>query len=161
MNIESANNRVRVFSAPRQFDVVTLLVVTAAYAVGFAVLRAVSFPPVGAVIVAAFFTAVALGQSLVFDGTHPRIASAVVGFVFTLIAMLFQLPIQSHVLSGEDLLALAFYCLIFGSFFGYFAGVLVGFVFMIAHWVRLLVAGEQINHHPANEQPDGTSGNTE
>jgi hypothetical protein len=130
------------FSAPRRFDMTTILVVTTAYAAVFALLRAVRFPAMAVLLVAAFFTLVALGQAILFGGKHPRSASALIGSVFFLIILIaYSLIFQQAQLPDTLLLSILF-CLISGAICGYVGGVLVGFVFMVAHWIHLVLSSD-------------------
>lgn len=126
-----------VFSAPRKFDLSTILVVTTAYAAVFALMRAISFSAMAFLFVSAFITSVALGQAILFRAKHPRWASTLAGSVFFVIGLLAWSVIGQH---GPPPSPMIVFSLITGAFWGYIGGVLVGFVFMVAHGVRLLLS---------------------
>jgi len=67
---------------PRRFGIGTLFVVTAVFAVVFALLRAMGTSPTVYLVVASFFATIALGQVLLFEGRHPRAASIIAGMAF-------------------------------------------------------------------------------
>jgi len=128
----------RVFSAPRKFDLSTVIVVTTVYAVGFAALRAVGFPAVGVFVLAAFFTSVALGQAVLFGAKHPRMASTVVGSAFVAIAVTIGTLADPDAVTIQEDPSILFIAAFWGVLFGYVGGVLVGSVFMVAHGVRVI-----------------------
>jgi hypothetical protein len=135
------------FSAPRNFDLLTILVITTAYAAMFALLRAISFPGIAVLIVAAFFTSVALGQAILFGAKHPRWASTLVGSLFFVLLLIGNFLIDRQSPPPDALLPMILSTLIFGAFSGYIGGVFVGFVFMVAHGIRLVLS-------PDDSSPD-------
>jgi hypothetical protein len=139
-NSATSTDSAGLFSAPRKFDLLTILVVTTAYAVVFALLRAISFPGIAVLIVAAFFTSVALGQAILFGAKHPRWASALVGSVFFVILLFAYALMDQHSPPPDALLQAIWWTLIFGAFSGYIGGVIVGFVFLVAHGIRLVLS---------------------
>jgi len=137
--MSSPTDHAGVFSAPRKFDLSTVLVVTTAYAAVFSLLRAIGIPPVVVFIVATFFTSVALGQAILFGAEHPRLASAIVGSAFFVVALTIYALLDPGA-TPEELPSMIVWNLISGAFWGYVGGVVVGFVFMVAHWVRLMLS---------------------
>lgn len=128
--------RTPVTGVPRRFGVGTLLVITAMYAVLFAVLRAISLPPIFFVFYALFFTAVGLGQMLLFQGKQARRASAYVGAGFSLVASflcygaarVWELSSSlSHLFFPIDPLV----AVLGGMLSGYLVGVLIAGVFLV------------------------------
>lgn len=71
--------RGRIYSAPRRFDLFTVMIVTAAYALLLGGMSALRFPPVVSGYVAGFITLVGIGQAVLFGGRWPRFASVVSG----------------------------------------------------------------------------------
>jgi hypothetical protein len=136
----TSTDSVGLFSAPRKFDILTILVVTTAYAAVFALLRAINFSGIAVLIVAAFFTSVALGQAILFGAKHPRWASALVGSLFFVVMIIGNLLIDQQSPRPDLLLGMIWSILIFGAFAGYIGGVFVGFVFMVAHGIRLALS---------------------
>jgi hypothetical protein len=129
-----------VFRVPRRYDLATLLAVTMAYACLFGVLRIVMEP--GAVIwIAGFLTTVGISQAILFGGRCPRAASVLAGMGFmaatigTLAVMEFQQIVQT---GGRFLLSIVVIYVLLGAMLGYFGGVLVAGVFLIAHHLRRL-----------------------
>jgi hypothetical protein len=147
-NTATSTDSAGLFSAPRKFDLSTMLVVTTAYAAVFALLRAISFPAMDVFIVSAFFTSVALGQAILFGAKHPRWASALVGSAFGVILLIASPLIYQHGRPPDEIppppliLTNVILCVIFGAFYGYVGGVIVGFVFMIAHGIRLVLSSD-------------------
>ena len=84
---------IREAGVPRQFGVGMLLVVTAVYAVLFAILRASKAPPSSFVVVGLFPFLIGLGQMLLFKGQRPRRASMIVG---ACIAVVFWITERDH-----------------------------------------------------------------
>ncbi|MCA9169326.1 MAG: hypothetical protein KDB23_16745 [Planctomycetales bacterium] len=125
----SSPDQVRVYSTPRRFDLSTVLVITTAYALGFAGLRGLRVPLQLVALVGGFVTVVGLSQAVLFGGKYPRAASILTGVVLQhLVILLFGGRLNLI----EDIVG----CVIGGSICGYFAGTLVGGVFLIIDRVR-------------------------
>ena len=139
-NNATPKDSARLFSAPRKYDLSTAIVVTTAYAALFALLRAINFPPMAALLVVAFFTSVALGQAILFGAKHPRWASALVGAAFFVIMLTAYSMLDQHGPTPNELPSIITFSLVSGAFWGYVCGVIVGFVFMVAHGVRLVLS---------------------
>ena len=71
-----------IYSAPRRFDLATIMVVTLAYALLLAGLRLLRMPPSGVLHVAGCITCVGIGQALLFRGKRPRLSSILVGVAY-------------------------------------------------------------------------------
>ena len=119
--------RPTIYSAPRRFDIATVLTVMAAYALLFTAMRLLGWEPATLGVVGGFVTAVGIGQALLFGGNAPRIASVVVGAAYWAFAV--------TVASGGNV-CLGFSSLFWGGVSGYVAGTLVGGVFLVADAVR-------------------------
>lgn len=135
------SSRPKVYSAPRRFDLTTILVVTAGYAVLFGSLKML-FNALGetagvAIVVGGFVTAVGIGQAMLFRGRKPRTASIMVGAVLCSIIMVgMMLWSNPRRLPGSMLPFILVYGAIGGIIYGYLAGVLVGGVFLVADLFR-------------------------
>ena len=120
---------------PRRFGVGIMLVITTMYAVLFSVLETFGAHPVVFVAIAIFFTAVGLGQMLLFKGQHPRRASIIVGA--SLLGGLSILGGVFGVVIGGGWGIVGFLCcaivlwVICGALFGYLAGGLIAGVFLV------------------------------
>lgn len=121
------------YAAPRRFDLATMFVVMAAYALLFTGLTLLDFQPVSKQVIAALITVVGIGQALLLNVFNPRAASILVGAaaytLFSLIIWIFFFPSSFFalvVING----------MIGGSILGYLAGVLVGGVFLVADFCR-------------------------
>jgi hypothetical protein len=125
---------------PRRFGVGTLLIITTAYAVLFAVMRALEFPPAAFVLVSLFFTAVGLGQMLLFKGRQPRKASVIVGACLYPPLFLGTIILESgagHRYHLPPDLGIGVCCSIpSGAMAGYLAGILIAGVFLVVEKVR-------------------------
>jgi hypothetical protein len=123
---------------PRRFGIGTLLLITAMYAVLFAVLRVFHAPPFVFVEIAGFFTAVGLGQMFLFKGQRPRRASVIVGVGFY-VAMSIFFWVDNRLL-GRGVFVLFLINLVeglfFGALFGYLAGVMIAGVFLMSDKLR-------------------------
>jgi hypothetical protein len=135
------SSRPKVYSAPRRFDLTTILVVTAGYAVLFGALKMI-FSSLGetsgvAITIGGFVTAVGIGQAMLFGGRRPRTASIMVGAALCSIIMVgFSLWSTPRGMSGPMLPFIVVYGAIAGIIYGYLAGVLVGGVFLVADLFR-------------------------
>lgn len=122
---------------PRRFGVGGLLIISTMYAVLFAILRTLEVPPLDFVGVVLFFTAVGLGQMLLFKGQRPRRASMIVGACMFagFIAFLDWTGIGP---SRRTLSCRAFEVegAIIGAGYGYLAGVLIAGVFLLIDKAR-------------------------
>ena len=138
VNHEAAR-RGRIYSAPRRFDLATILIVTAAYALVLGGLASYNVPPFVSAYVAAFITCVGIGQALLFGGRRPRLASVLTGMAAYFLCML-SLPFADRhfeIFGPSNLIAFAIMTsVMYGSILGYVAGVLVGGVFLVAEVVR-------------------------
>ena len=123
------------FGVPRRFGIGTMLVVTAMYAMLFAVLRAIGLSPLDFGVIVLFFTAVGLGQAILFGGKRPRVASRIVGASFSLsvgLVRFFHREMTSGVSIPLHYLCIGIlFSLFFGLLWGYVAGVLISGVFLM------------------------------
>jgi putative addiction module component (TIGR02574 family) len=144
---------IKLYSAPRRFDLFTIMIVTAAYAVLLSGMNALRFPPIVSFFVAAFITMVGIGQAALFGGRQPRLASAVSGAVAYFLCWLFfalmnpRWDIAFMIIPGLLLSAIA------GSPLGYLAGVLVGGVFLVADVLRQRYGKETVDDGSARANP--------
>jgi hypothetical protein len=119
-------------SAPFQFGISTLLIITALYAVLFGVMRTFNFPPVAFAVVAMLFTTVGLGQTFLFKGLRPRKASMIAGAGFFVVLwaiylVAFGKDYFSHFFAPFDPVEGAF----FGAIYGYVVGLLISGAFAV------------------------------
>jgi hypothetical protein len=118
---------------PRRFGVGILLVITTMFAVLFAIMQTLRFPPFVFAVVAVFFGAVGLGQMLLFKGQRPRRASVIVGACFypclVLGTIVFEILFSNSLYSPDLCFLLS--SIPFGALFGYLAGGLIAGVFLL------------------------------
>jgi hypothetical protein len=159
-----------IYAAPRRFDLATILVVTLAYAALFAVMRLLRWPLPMFGVVALFVTLVGVGQAVLLKGRAPRLASAVVGSVFFVMA-----PAILDVLSGTgqslsatiDSLVLyvcgpAICVAVSGAIVGYCTGAMIGGVFLVIaagrscgqSWGRPWPPPDAPDQLPQDSEPD-------
>ncbi|NOZ41179.1 MAG: hypothetical protein GXP24_13275 [Planctomycetes bacterium] len=148
----AAQQKYKRYSAPRRFDLATLLVVTAAYAMLFTGLKALDFSSSIFLYVAGLITLVAIAQSLFATWEKPRLSSflfrndprqvsILVGIVFHMLlvfrtyGVFIWQDIQRGVPLGKLVMSLLA-ILLPGALMGYFSGVLVAGVFLIADNLR-------------------------
>ena len=118
---------------PRRFGISTLLVITAMYAVPFAVLRTFGVRPSTFVVVAMFFTAVGLGQAILYKGQRPVRASMVAGACFfaglSVVNMIVIGPLKAAPLPFAPFHP--FEGAFGGAILGYLSGLLIAGVFVV------------------------------
>lgn len=144
----------KIYSAPRQFDLATIFVVTFAYSLLFALMSALSFPPVSSLAMGGFITLVGIGQAVLFAGRLPRAASLLTGAIACIpitIAVIMSTP---RGFRNDTLLLSVPFSFIFGAGLGYLAGVLVGGVFLVADKIRQAFAGRKGVDEPLAEMAD-------
>ena len=120
-----------------RFGIGTLLVITTMYAMLFGILRALGATPWVFVMFALLFTAVGLGQRLLFKGQRPQKASIVAGACFFVVLYVFSLVVFGaeytyHPFVPFDPVEGAF----FGAIYGYVAGLLISGAFWITGELR-------------------------
>lgn len=125
---------VTIFSAPRRFDLATMLAVTTAYALMFGTMRMLDADNVFMLVTGLYVSFIALSQALLFGGKHPRWASIVSSVGFAAGSIL--IAILSGQFSAGDIFALMVACVIVFPPLGYLTGALIGGVFLIAHHLR-------------------------
>jgi hypothetical protein len=127
------------YSAPRRFDLATMFVGTAAYSILFGILTALDavfdYGPLPLLVLGSIIAAVAVAQSIWHEFANPRGVSVIVGTAaFTLLLCL--LAVFHPRADGAALIWALMAGLIAGPVLGYFAGVLVGGVFLVADLFR-------------------------
>ena len=123
------------FSVPRRYDLATLMAVTMAYACLFGALRAWNAAPELVIWIAGFLTTVGAAQAILFGGRSPRRASVFAGMAFAAASYAVLMVIDTEGFTGFCFLIAASLC---GAMFGYFGGVIVAGVFLVAHYLRCL-----------------------
>ena len=132
------SNRPKLYSAPRRFDLATMLVVTTAYAVLFACMKALNFDVVPFAIIAGFITFVGVAQSLLNHWHRPRLVSCLTGvFVYAAFVVWKYIEAGRNPYFGTMVYGL----ILSGAFMGYFCGLLVGGVFLISEFLRTTLLG--------------------
>ena len=140
---------------PNRFGVGTLLIFSTMYAVLFALWRIVEGPPTFLVYVTIFFSAIGLGQMLLFKGRRPRKASVIVGAcAYTCMFfgfIVYELLASGHYVSDADLLfgscCWLLFCIPVGALLGYLAGMLIAAHFLlIDKWKNRRVRTKDIDH---------------
>jgi hypothetical protein len=127
---------VKIYSAPRCFDLATVFVVTFAYSIFFAFLSVTGANPMVSVMLGGFITLIGVGQALLFGGKKPRAASIVTGATIMVVASIAWQIYDNRMRSDEFFVILLLSQTISGAISGYLAGVLVGGVFLVADAVR-------------------------
>ena len=134
-SLQRPASAVKLYSAPRRFDLFTIMLVTAAYAVLLSGMSALDFLPVFSCYVAIFITVVAVGQALL-SGRSPRAVSVYTGMVAFFFCTISYTFVEPRFDLFEAIPAAIFFSLLFGGILGYLAGVLVGGVFLVADLLR-------------------------
>lgn len=121
-----------IYSAPRRFDLSTMLTVTTAYAAFFAIMKACSATDFIVLWAGASVTLVGLAQAVLFGGNSPRASSLFAGGVIVAATMLLTV---SRLSQGYMLFSFIWGGL-WGSLFGYLTGALIGGLFLVADSIR-------------------------
>lgn len=149
------------FSAPRRFDLFTILVAAAAYAVLFTGLRLLGAPPLVLGIIGGLFAVVAIGQGLTHGRMSPRRASIYAAMLFWT-AFLVLMTVRAAIDFGPApmagvLISGLFGVVVYGLITGYFVGVLVGGVFLVSYhlrtWFARSASGEESDAAPQDSSP--------
>jgi putative addiction module component (TIGR02574 family) len=126
----------KLYFAPRRFDLFTIMIVTAAYAILLSGMSALRFTPVQSCYVAIFVTVVAIAQALLSGLSMPRAVSVYAGMVAFFVGTISYTFIEPRFDLSEAIPAAIVFSLIFGGVLGYLAGVMVGGVFLVADLMR-------------------------
>ncbi len=170
----AAQQKQKRYSAPRRFDLATMLVVTLAYAMLFAGMKVLDFSPSAFIRTASLITLVAIAQSLFATwekprqgsflfSNDPRQVSVLVGIAFYVLFMpwmygaaFFWQEIQRGVSLGPLVMSLLA-ILLPGTLMGYFSGVLVAGVFLVADSLRRFLkrrhSDKNADQKSSNESP--------
>ena len=143
-------------SVPRKFGVGTLLVVSTAYAILFAILRAVDYPAAAVAIIGIFLTLVGVGQ-MICGQAAARWGSMAVGAVTTVIITIIVTVLDSG-RSNPGVLVTAIPCAaITGIVLGYLGGALVAGVFLITDWADRLIHRKDVPPPEASAAPPASA----
>jgi putative addiction module component (TIGR02574 family) len=143
----------KLYSAPRRFDLFTIMLVTAAYAILLSGMSALRFPPVFMCYVAIFITVVAAGQALLAGLSMPRAVSVYTGMVAYFVSTLSYTFIEPRFDLSEAIPAAIVFSLLFGGILGYLAGVMVGGVFLVADLLRQRYGRKDDDTDPSTALP--------
>jgi hypothetical protein len=136
----STRSQEKIYSAPRRFDLATILIVTFAYSLLFGVsnlaLNYADFPQALGLVAGGFVTLVGVGQALLFGGQNARVASLLTGAVLTVLLNLAAVIWPPRGFAGIALVFMLPFSAVLGAAFGYMAGALVGGVFLVADKLR-------------------------
>jgi hypothetical protein len=146
----------KLYSAPRRFDLFTIMIVTAAYAVLLSGMSALRFPPVHSCYVAVFITMVAVGQALLSGLSMPRAVSVYTGMIAYFLCTISYAFVEPRFDLFEMIPIAIFLSLLFGGILGYLAGVLVGGVFLVADVLRQRYGRQDDEYEPPLTLPSDT-----
>lgn len=126
-----------VFSVPRRFDLVTVLVAMSCFAALFAGLRMMDARPELLAIFGGYLIAVAIGQGIAARWNRPRTASVLVGIVLAFGFGIWEMYAWRRGWNRPgQLMEVGIWAVMWGSFIGYLAGTLVGGIFLVSHYLR-------------------------
>lgn len=117
-----------VYGVPRRFDMVTLLVVSVAFAMLFAFLRLLGASPTVSAMVLTFVAVIGIAQAVLFGGRYPRAASVIVGAIAGPTLTAIDSISVGYQPSTEQWLTPSF----FTTPLGYLFGAVIGGVFLVA-----------------------------
>jgi len=129
------------YGASRVFDLFTLMAITLAFALLFAVLNvlAPAFEGSPAAVtcgISGYIILIALAQMFLFDGKNPRLASVIAGPLVMLLILTISWSLSSQLHLGLALILSVCSSLTFGFFTGYLSGAVVAGVFLVADALR-------------------------
>lgn len=139
--LQKATSKTRAYGAPRVFDLFTLLAITLAFALLFAMLGllAPAFdanPTDLTLFISGLVTIVGFSQMWLFGAKNPRLASLVSGpFALAVVLMFPFIATSDHWLTA--VFASFSIGILFGPFAGYLAGAVVAGVFLVADKFRM------------------------
>ena len=146
----------QVYSVPRRFDMASMLTVSLAYSILFAILRALGASWVVFLHLGGLTVAVGVAQALAEHSAQVRKASVITGGSYCVI--MGGILLAAAPLTSDDRVYLAL-CLVTGPGLGYLAGALDGGLFLVADMVRrhlpdgkVEVAGEVPAEEPCVDQ---------
>jgi hypothetical protein len=120
------------FSVPRRFDLFTVLVAAAGFAVLFTAMRLLDFRPATMAVLAGLFAVVAFAQAVTHGRFSPRHASMDVTVIYFMILAGAEVLLYGR---GNVVIGV-FFSLILGLIVGYLVGVLVAGVFLVSYHLR-------------------------
>lgn len=130
-----------VYGVPRVFDLFTLMAITLAFALLFALLKLLSpafdaAPTTLTLIISGYVTLIALAQMFMFQGKNPRLSSISAGPIAMLgLIMAAWVPFGGMSLIPA-LIGSVIFSVVFGFFFGYLSGAVVAGVLLVADALR-------------------------
>jgi hypothetical protein len=148
----------KVYSAPRRFDIFTLMVVTVAYAFLFMLASLVGTINKTAsvwfsAVIGLFLAYVAVAQVFLFQGKSTRLASMVAGVTAVAIWLLVVVVRFSDAMYAPYQLAWGIFCsCVWGAGMGYLAGATVGGVFLISDVLRRKVLNRRARSEEAEDE---------
>ncbi len=117
---------------PRRFGIGSIMVVTAAFALLFVILRAIGAPGATYALSMLFIVVIGLAQALLFGGENPRVASILAGAVsFPLISIVSMLFAPNGPLQVDRIVGAGLCSAVSGALWGYLTGALIGGVFLL------------------------------
>lgn len=152
-SLSTATSRSKAYGAPRVFDLFTLLAITLAFALLFALLGLLA-PALDAnaseltLMISVFVTLIGLSQMWLFGSNNPRMASLVAGPV----ALIVVAGIASFRYNNWQFVLSMTVCfsLFLGSFAGYLGGAVVAGVFLLADKFRSRYMVKAADQHDAS-----------
>lgn len=126
---------------PRRYSLAMILGMTAVYALIFAVMRMLDAHVAVFIFVTVFFTAVSLGQPLLFGGRYPRAASMLIGAVLLPLEFMTTIILIGIAQGGSRPPLAAFLCtslagIPLGALFGYLLGCIGAGLFCVMDWYK-------------------------
>ena len=132
---KTSSDRISVYGVPRRYDLVSLLVISVAFAALFSLLRSLDASSVVIAVVLSFIVVVGLAQAILFDGRSPRLASLVAGMVLGPALIGLEAYSRGLMLTIEDVFLYSIFC----SPVGYITGAVVGGVFLVSERLRTFI----------------------
>lgn len=133
--------RQEVYSVPRRYDLASMFSISVAFAVLFAIMKAMDAPPSTIMLAGFFFTVVGVAQALLFGGEKPREASILAGLAAGPCSVIVYALVEG--VRPSTAIASSMCAIVWAPVAGYLAGTTIGGIWLIADYLRKWLEGRR------------------